>query len=106
LIPINLDVEGCVPFLDIFGCVLGSFLIKYLGVPLHHDKLKRENLQPLVDALLGRMMGWRGKLMSSAAKGELVKSMLASISVYLLSFFKFSKWALKLINTQLAKCLW
>jgi hypothetical protein len=85
---------------------LGFFPIKYLGVPLHHDKLKREDLQPLVDALLGRMTGWRGKLMSSAAKGELVKSVLARIPIYLLSFSKFPKWVLKLENTQLANCLW
>jgi hypothetical protein len=45
LIPINLlDTEECSPFVDIFGCVLVSFPIKYLGVPLHHDKLKREDL--------------------------------------------------------------
>jgi hypothetical protein len=68
--------------------------------------LKREDLQPLVDALLGRITGWRDKLLSSVAKGELVNSILASISIYLLSFFKFLKLALKLINTQLANCLW
>jgi hypothetical protein len=82
------------------------FSIKYLGIPLHYDKLKREDLQPLIDSLLSRLAGWRVKLLSSAAKRELVRSVLSSIPVYLLSFFKFPKWALKLINTQLANCLW
>ena len=36
----------------------------------------------------------------------LIKSCLASIPIYLLSFFKFPKWALDLINTQMANCLW
>jgi hypothetical protein len=44
--------------------------------------------------------------LSSATKRELVRSVLASIPIYLLSFFKFPKWALNLINTQLANCLW
>lgn len=35
-----------------------------------------------------------------------IKSCLASIPIYLLSFFKFPKWALHLINTQTAHCLW
>jgi hypothetical protein len=57
LIPINVDIEECAPFIETFGCVLGSFRIKYLGIPLHYDKLRRQDLQPLVDALLGRMTG-------------------------------------------------
>jgi hypothetical protein len=40
LIPINVEVEECTTFLETFGCVLGSFPIKYLGIPLHYDKLK------------------------------------------------------------------
>jgi hypothetical protein len=106
LIPINVEVEECNTFLETFGCVLGSFPIKYLGIPLHYDKLKSEDLQPLIDSLLSRLAGWRGKLLSSAAKRELVRSVLASIPIYLLFFFKFPKWALKLINTQLANCMW
>ena len=52
------------------------------------------------------MAGWRGKLLSYSARLTLIKACLASIPVYLLSFFKFPKWALDLINSQLAHCLW
>jgi CRISPR/Cas system endoribonuclease Cas6 (RAMP superfamily) len=55
-------------FLEVFQCVVGQFHVKYLGLPLHFNKLKREDLQPLVDSLLSRMAGWRGKLLSSEAK--------------------------------------
>jgi hypothetical protein len=80
--------------------------MKYLGVPLHFEKLRREDLQPLIDSLLSRMAGWRGKLLSSEAKRILIQTCLASIPIYLLSFFSFPKWALQLINTQLANCMW
>jgi hypothetical protein len=106
LVPINLDPEEILEFKEIFDCLVGSFPIKYLGVPLHYEKLKREDLQPIIDKILKRIAGWRGKLLSQAARVLLVKACLASISVYLLSFFKFLKWALKLINTQMANCLW
>jgi hypothetical protein len=106
LMAINLSSEDLKPFLDIFQCVAGKFPMKYLGVPLHFEKLKREDLQPLVDSLLSRMAGWRGKLLSSEAKRILIQTCLASIPIYLLSFFRFPKWALQLINTQLANCMW
>jgi hypothetical protein len=106
LVPINLYPEEILEFKEIFDCLLGSFPIKYLGVPLHYEKLKREDLQPIIDKILKRIAGWRGKLLSHAARVMLVKACLASIPVYLLSFFKFPKWALKLINTQMANCLW
>jgi len=79
--------------------------MKYLGVPLHFDKLKREEVQPLIDKVLKKIGSWRGRLLSSAARVVLIKTCLASIPVYLLSFIKFLKWALQLINTHMANCL-
>jgi hypothetical protein len=99
LVAINMELEELTPFLGIFQCIAGKFPIKYLGPPLHFSKLKREDLQPLVDNLLNRMAGWRGKLLSSEAKRILIQTVLSSIHVYMLFFFKFPKWALDLINT-------
>jgi hypothetical protein len=45
-----------------FGCPVGSLPIKYLGVPLHYNKLRRENLLPLIDRIIKQIAGWRGKL--------------------------------------------
>jgi hypothetical protein len=52
------------------------------------------------------MVGWSGKLLSLEAKRILIQIVLSSIPIYLLSFLKFPKWPLKLINTQLANYLW
>lgn len=106
LIPIGLKPEEATSFSKIMGCTVGAFPIKYLGIPLHYDKLKREDIQPLIDKILKKMAGWRGKLLSYSARLTLIKTCLASIPVYLLSFFRFPKWALNLINSQLAHCLW
>jgi hypothetical protein len=106
LVPINLDPKEILGFKEDFDCVVGSFPIKYLGGPLHHEKFKREDFQPIIYKILKRIAGWRGKLLSYEARVLLVKACLASIPVYLLAFLKFPKWALKLINTQMANCLW
>jgi hypothetical protein len=88
------------------SCKIGEFPMQYLGVPVHHSKLKRDDIQHVVDKILKRAAGWRGKLINDAAKLELVRSVLASISIYLLSVIKFPKWAITLINSQMAHCLW
>jgi hypothetical protein len=48
LMAINMDPPEVVPFLNIFQCVAGKFPIKFPGLPLHFNKLKREDLQPRV----------------------------------------------------------
>jgi hypothetical protein len=90
----------------ILSCPMGSFPFKYLEVPIQFEKLKREDLQSVVNKLLKRVAGWRGRLMAYSSRLELIRSYLASISVYLLSFIKFLKWAIKLIESQMANCLW
>jgi hypothetical protein len=47
LIPINLDQEQIHNIAHIFSCPIGDFPIKYLGVPLHFEKLRRDDIQPL-----------------------------------------------------------
>jgi hypothetical protein len=84
----------------------GAFPIKYLGVPLHYNKLSREDLHPLIEKIIKRIAGWRGKLLTQAGRLLLIRTCLASISVYLLSLFKFPRWAIDLINSHMANCFW
>jgi hypothetical protein len=89
---ISVEQRDVQPFFwDIFQCVAGAFPMKYLGIPLHFEKLRREDLQPLIDSLLNRMAGWRGEVLSSEAKRILIQTCLAIVPIYLLSFFKFPK---------------
>jgi hypothetical protein len=102
LLPINMENEELQPFVDIFQCAVGKFPVKYMGMPLYYDRLKREDLQPLIESFLSRITEWSGKLLSSVAKRIHIETSLSSISIYLLSFFKFYKWAVKLLDSQLA----
>jgi len=56
--PINLEEGELLLFADIVGRKTGTFPIKYLGVPLHYDKFRREDSQPLIDKILKRIAGW------------------------------------------------
>jgi hypothetical protein len=43
---------------QIFCCKLGALSFKYLGIPLHYEKLRREDIQPVVDKIIKRIAGW------------------------------------------------
>jgi hypothetical protein len=89
LVPINIESEEVVNnWSKVFGCHVGAFPIKYLGIPLYYNKLSRDDLQPLVDKIIKRIARWRGKLLTKAGRIILIKTCLASILVYLLSFFQ------------------
>jgi hypothetical protein len=60
----------------------------------------------VIDKLLKRVAGWKGRLLAYSSRLELIKTCLTSIPVYLLSFIKFPKWAIKLIESHMAHCLW
>jgi hypothetical protein len=47
IIPLGLDETKTALFTDILGCDVGTFPIKYLGIPSHYTKLRREDIQPL-----------------------------------------------------------
>lgn len=103
---INLDDDAVRPFSQTLGCKLEGWPMKYLEVPLHFCKLKKEDLQPVIDKILKRVAGWRDRLLSYGGRITLIRSCLASIPIYLLSVIKFPKWAIKEINSQMAHCLW
>jgi hypothetical protein len=106
LVPINIIESGELQMYSyIFGCHVGAFSIKYLGIPLHYQKLRREDLQLLIDKIFKRIAEWRGKLLTQAGRVVLIKTCLASTPVYLLSYFKFPRWAIDLINSHMANCL-
>ena len=106
MIPINLEDDEVHRLAHILSCSVGKFPIKYLGISLHFDVLTKDDIQPLVDKIMNKIAGWRGRLMSLAARVVLIKSCLSSIPAYLLSFIKFPKWAIKMLNTHMGNFLW
>jgi hypothetical protein len=78
---------------------VGDFPSTYLGVPLHHEKLRRKDIQPIIDKIMKRISRWKGRLLSYGARLTLLKACLTSIPIYLMSIIKFPKWAIKAINT-------
>jgi hypothetical protein len=106
LLTIGLSLENANEYAKVFCCKLSDFPIKYLGVPLHFTKLRRVDIQPVIDKIIKRIAGWRGRLLSYAGRLTLLRACLASIPIYLLSIIKFPRWAIDMINSQMGHFLW
>jgi hypothetical protein len=106
LLTIGIDEKRVNEYFKIFCCKKSEFPVKYLGVPLHFTNLRQEDIQPIIDKIIKRIAGWKGRLLSCASRLILLKTCLASVPIYLMSIIKFPKWAITMINSQMSHFLW
>lgn len=107
MIPINLPENDLCRLTQHFGCKTNQLPIKYLDVPLHHIKLTKEALLHVVDKVIKRVDGWRGRQIGAyGGRLVLINGCLASKPIYLLSVIKFPARAIQAIEFQMAPCLW
>ena len=72
-----------------------NFPTKYLGLPLMLGRLKMVHLQYIQDRAKGKVAGWQGRLLNVVGRRELVRLVLSSLPVYLLTVVKAPKNFLK-----------
>lgn len=84
----------------------GNFHVKYLGLPFSTTRLKTVDFQPPVDKAIGKLSSWSGRSMTVAGRLTLVKSVLTSQPVYLLTALKAPKEIMKLIDAKRKQFLW
>ena len=86
LIPVG-EVEDIEEMVVELGCRVGDFPIKYLGLPLraHHKALSMWD--GVEERTRRRLALWKRHYLSKGGRITLIKSTLASIPIYQLSFF-------------------
>ncbi|XP_071680370.1 uncharacterized protein [Lolium perenne] len=78
-----------------FPATTTPFPIKYLGLPLSLGRLRRVDLQPYIDKAMARLNPWEGKFLNRVGCTALVKSVLSSMPILLLTALKADKGILK-----------
>jgi hypothetical protein len=101
MVPIKLEEDEVQGYARIFCCKIDSFPFKYIGVPLRYDRLRREDIQPIVDKIINRVAGWKGKFLSYGTRLTLLRACLASIPLYLIYVIKFPKWVIEAIYAHM-----
>jgi hypothetical protein len=66
-------------FTQIFGCNVGSFPFRYLGIPIHHRKLLNKDWKHVEEIFQKRLSCWRGKMLSVGGRLVLINSVLSSL---------------------------
>lgn len=80
--------------------------MKYLGLPLSIFRLKKEDLQPLVDKIASRLPTWKSNQMNSMGRITMVNSVLSAIPIYLLVAIDAPRWIIKGIDKIRRGFLW
>jgi hypothetical protein len=104
--PINCDSVDLDAILANLPLTRASFPLKYLGLPLTPRRLKRINFQPLVDKVAGKLSTWNDRNLTQAGRACLVKSVLSSQPVYLLTVLKPTKEILLEFDKLRRRFLW
>ncbi|KAL0286013.1 UNVERIFIED_CONTAM: Retrovirus-related Pol polyprotein from type-2 retrotransposable element R2DM [Sesamum radiatum] len=95
--------------LDGFGIVsglLGSLPFRYLGLPIVSSKLTIADCQPLLSKVDERISGWGSYQLSFAARTQLIRSVLCSLSIYWSSSFLLPKGIITVLEKKLRRFLW
>jgi hypothetical protein len=93
-------------FLDQLNLRVSHFPCRYLGLPLHYRKPTREMIEPFIQKVASRLLGWQRGLFSYPGRELLVKSMLSVIPTFYLTAFKMPKWPFAKVDRSRRTFLW
>ena len=79
---------------------------KYLGLPEHFGRRKRDIFASIVDRIRQRAQSWTSRFLSGAGKMVLLKSVLAAMPTYAVSCFKLPVSLCKQIQSVLTRFWW
>jgi hypothetical protein len=105
-IPIRCDGISIDTILQPVGLQITTLPCTYLGMPLSLRRLRRIDIQPLIDNIAARLGHWNGKLMSRAGRLTLLRAVLSTLPVFLMTTHPLSAWAVAQIDKLRRAWLW
>ena len=72
----------------LMNCRRGTIPFVYLGLPIEGDSRKLSFWKLVIDRIVSRLSSWNHKFLSFGGHMVLLKSVMSSLPVYFLSFFK------------------
>ena len=73
---------------NVFGCKIGSFLMKYLGMPVSSSKISKAQLGYVSDKIEKRLGMWQCEYLSSGGRSSLIDSCLSSVPLYTMGVYQ------------------
>lgn len=88
------------------GCQARAFPITYLGAPLFKDRAKQSYFEEISNKTISKIEGWYNQYLSFAGKITLIKSVLSSIPIHILSCMVVPKAIILKVDSLLKNLLW
>lgn len=80
---------------ELLPAQMSEFPITYLGMPLSTGRLRKADIEPLVDKIRTRLPTWKSGLLRKPGRLALLKSTLSTIPIYTMISIKLPMWAIK-----------
>ena len=101
------DAKGEVAaYVQLFGCKEGTFPFKYLGIPMSYGRIANKDWNQIEERFQKRLSSWKGKLLSVGGRLVLINSVLSSLPMFMLSFFRIPKSILKKLDYYRSRFFW
>ena len=71
----------------LFGFLIGTLPVRYLGVPLITTQLRAADCSSLIEKITSHIKSWTSKFLSFAGRLQLIQSVLLSIQIHWASIF-------------------
>nr|XP_051196924.1 uncharacterized protein LOC127310280 [Lolium perenne] len=105
-IPIRCDDINITTILQPVGLQVSTLPCTYLGMPLSLRRLRKIDIQPLIDKIAARLGHWKGRLMSRAGRLTLLRAVLSALPVFIMTAHPLSAWAIAQIDKLRRAWLW
>ena len=103
---ININASWLSEAALVLNCRVGMLPFVYLGLPIGGDACRLEFWQPVLNRIRTRLSSWNNKFLSFGGRLILLKSVLSSLPVYFLSFFKESTGIISSIESLFKRFFW
>ncbi|GAU36546.1 hypothetical protein TSUD_277520 [Trifolium subterraneum] len=88
LVGVNIPDSRLYEAASSLGCKVGKIPFLYLGLPIGGDPRRLSFWEPVLNRIKNQLSGWKSRFLSFGGRLILLKSVLTSLPVYALSFFK------------------
>jgi hypothetical protein len=93
-------------YVYLFGCKEGAMPFKYLGIPMSPRKLSKKDWALVEERFQKKLASWKGKVLSSGGRLVLINSVLSSLPMFMMSFFRIPKGVLSRLNYYRSRFYW
>jgi hypothetical protein len=91
---------------NLFGCGQGQIPMRYLGIPIHYQRLTLAEWKIVEERLQKRLSSWKGKLLSLGGRLVLINSVLSNMVQHMISFFLLPKGVLRKLDYDRSRFFW